>query len=150
MEKVLLMIIGIPGSGKTTKAQNIQRSDPEFKDANIWEADMYFIDPITKEYVWNKDELWHAHKWCQRNVEEDMKKGKNVIVSNTSLTESERRPYIQLAKEYGYKVEVITCTGNYKNIHNVPDESIARMRLKFQPFNEETELLSFYSKIISN
>lgn len=139
MNKTLLMIIGLPGSGKSTKAEEIRKTNPEFKNANIWEADMYFIDPISKKYVWNKDELWHAHKWCQWNVEEDMKAGRNVIVSNTSLTEKERKPYLQLAKNYGYNVEVITCTGNYKNIHDVPEETLTRMRLKFKPFNAELE-----------
>ena len=58
---------------------------------------------------------------------------KNVIVSNTSLTPYERRPYFELAYNYGYDVEVKVCDGGFKNIHNVPEETIERMKKKFKP-----------------
>ena len=50
--KTLLMIIGIPGSGKSTLAKKIKSENPDFANANIWEADMFFID-INGKYNWN-------------------------------------------------------------------------------------------------
>ena len=41
--KKLLLIIGIPGAGKSTLANKIKSDDPEFANANICEADMFFI-----------------------------------------------------------------------------------------------------------
>ena len=41
--KKLLLIIGIPGAGKSTLANKIKYEDPKFVNANIWEADMFFI-----------------------------------------------------------------------------------------------------------
>ena len=41
--KKLLLIIGIPGAGKSTLANKIKSEDPEFANANIWEADMFFM-----------------------------------------------------------------------------------------------------------
>lgn len=132
--KKLLLIIGIPGSGKSTMANKIKSENPEFFDANIWEADMFFMKD--GEYKWNPDMLWFAHKWCQAKVELDMKQNKNVIVSNTNLTSLERKPYIKLAKKYGYEIEVIECNGGFKNIHDVPDETIERMKKKYKPFEK--------------
>lgn len=133
--KKLLLIIGVPGSGKSTLAKRIKAENPEFATANIWEADMFFIDEDGK-YNWNPKYLKSAHIWCQSNVKSDMMQGKNVIVSNTSLTPFERKPYFDLAKEFGYEVEVRTCNGGFKNVHNVPDEVIERMKEKFVPVQD--------------
>lgn len=133
----LILIIGIPGSGKSTFANLYKNTHREFRDANIWEADSYFIDPKTGVYDWKMEELGLAHKWCQEKTEQDMIDERNVIVSNTSLTPRERRPYIQLAKKYDYEIEVHTCNGNFKNIHGVPDDKIKQMKNKFVPFSED-------------
>ena len=132
--KKLVMIIGIPGAGKSTLANKIKSEDPEFADANIWEADMFFMK--NGEYKFNPNILGAAHWWCQAKVESDMKDGLNVIVSNTNLTPRERRPYIKLAKKYGYEVEVKECNGGFKNIHGVPEETLEKMMLKYKPFEK--------------
>ena len=49
--KKLLLIIGIPGAGKSTLANKIKSDDPEFANANIWEADMFFMKD--EEYKFN-------------------------------------------------------------------------------------------------
>ena len=82
--KKLLLIIGIPGTGKSTLANKFKSEDPEFANANIWEADMFFMKD--GKYKFNHSILGAAHFWCQKSVENDMRVGKNVIVSNTSLT----------------------------------------------------------------
>jgi hypothetical protein len=91
-------------------------------------------------YNWDFNKLGAAHNWCKANVKLDMLSGKNVIVSNTNLTPKERKPYLDLAKEFGYTVEVITCNGGFQNIHGVSEESLERMRKRFIPFSEN-ELL---------
>lgn len=131
------MFIGIPGSGKSTAAQKFKSENFEFKDANIWEADMFFIDPKTNEYKWNKDELHLAHGWCKMKVCIDMNKEKPIIVTNTFLTPKERKPYFDLAKLHGYEIKVITCNGEFQNIHNVPIKTIEKMKRKFIPFSLE-------------
>lgn len=133
----LMLIIGAPGSGKSTMANKIKNERPEFADANIWEADMFFVNPKNGEYNWNLENLASAHRWCQIQTENDMRDGNNVIVSNTSLRPRERKPYLLLAKKYNYEVEVITCTGEYKNIHNVPEEKVNQMREKFVPYSDD-------------
>lgn len=130
----LVMFIGVPGSGKSTAAQKFKSENPEFADANIWEADMFFIDK-DGIYNWNPTYLGMAHSWCKAQVRSDMIYDKNVIVSNTNLTPKERKPYFDLAKEYNYDVKVIYCDGGYKNIHNVPDETIEKMKQRYIPFS---------------
>lgn len=131
----LYLIIGIPGAGKTTKAKSIiANSSVEIKH---YEADMFFEKD--GKYNFNPRRLGFAHNWCKSKTEKAMKNNIDVIVSNTSLTPKKRKPYIELAKQYNYDIEVITCTGNYNNIHDVPAETLEKMKNKFIPFSN-TEL----------
>lgn len=129
----LYLIIGIPGAGKSMKAREIIANSKNL--IAHYEADMFFEQD--GQYNFNRTLLWKAHLWCQQKTEEAMKTGVDVIVSNTSLTPRERRVYLALAKQYHYNVEVITCTGNYKNIHGVPDETLERMKERFVPYTEQ-------------
>lgn len=132
----LYLIIGIPGAGKSTKAKAIiNEYNKKHIAINHYEADMFFEQ--SGAYKFDVTKLGIAHQWCQSKTEESMKKGIDVIVSNTSLTAWERRPYLTLAKKYHYDVEVITCNGGYKNIHGVPDEALERMKKKYQPYDEK-------------
>lgn len=131
----LILIIGIPGSGKSTKAREIIT---QYQANNLpiahYEADMFF--ERSGEYKFNPAQLSLAHSWCQKKTEEAMKNNINVIVSNTSLTPKERRIYIELAKIYRYKVQVITMTNEFQNIHGVPPESLERMKKRYIPYDE--------------
>jgi sensor domain CHASE-containing protein len=53
-------------------------------------------------------------------------------VSNTFTQKWEVQPYIDMAKNIGAELEIITAKGNYQNIHGVPDEVIERMKTKWQ------------------
>ena len=57
---------------------------------------------------------------------------KNVIVSNTSTTEKELKPYLALAEEYGYAVTSIIVENRHggQSIHNVPQETIDEIRAR--------------------
>lgn len=128
----LIMFIGIPGSGKTTAAKKFQAAWPT--SIAIYEADMFFEKD--GKYKWNPNLLGQAHKWCFNNVEDELKNGNSVIVSNTFLTPRERKPYFELAKKYNAEVMVFTCSGEYQNVHNVPSETIERMKQKYVPYSE--------------
>jgi len=106
MEKVLYIIRGIPGSGKSTFAKMLVG-----EDFLVCEADKYFIDKETGEYNFDSTKIKEAHKFCQDTVESYMKDSlvndqfyREIAVSNTFTQEWEMRPYFELAKNYGYKV----------------------------------------------
>jgi len=56
-----------------------------------------------------------------------------IIIANTSTTESELKPYYELADRYGYKVFSVICENrhNGKNEHNVPEATIEKMKERF-------------------
>jgi predicted kinase len=125
MEKVLVIIRGIPGSGKTSFAKLISKA--------ICSADDYYMDR-NGNYNWSPDTIVKAHKWCQKKCDMFLKKGITpVIVANTSTTKKELKPYYAIAEKYGYKVFSVIVENRHdgKNIHGVPEETIKRMTDKF-------------------
>ena len=133
MDKVLILLRGLPGSGKSSFANLIWASQV------ICEADQFFYD---KEGNYNFDatKLGQAHKACQDKVEMFMRDNQNnhqfypeIVVSNTSTTEKELQPYLDLALRYGYIVVSLIVENRHggKNIHGVPDEKLEAMRNRF-------------------
>jgi predicted kinase len=138
MSKILHLIAGPSGSGKTTFAKELMQKDGiKFNfEADNWMKDKFGI------YHFDPKNLNYCHRQCQIYTEKVMQDGKDVIVSNTSLTKEEARPYINLAKKYGYSVSIHHMTGRFDNVHGVPDWKVEKMRKKHQfytlnDFNED-------------
>jgi predicted kinase len=136
MEKVLYIVRGIPGSGKSTFAKMLVG-----EDFLVCEADKYFIDKETGEYNFDFTKIKDAHKFCQDTVETYMKDSlvndqfyREIAVSNTFTQEWEMKPYFELAKTYGYKVFSIVVENRHEgtNQHGVPDEVLTKMRERFE------------------
>jgi predicted kinase len=136
MEKVLYIVRGIPGSGKSTFAKRLVG-----EDFLVCEADKYFIDKETGEYNFDSTKIKEAHKFCQDTVETYMKDSlvndqfyREIAVSNTFTQEWEMRPYFELAKNYGYKVFSVVVENRHggTNQHGVPEEVLTKMCERFE------------------
>lgn len=134
MSKVLILLRGLPGAGKTSLAYFI------WNEYAVCEADQYFYDKEGK-YNFNPAKLGEAHKWCQDKVETYMKDNQlnpqyypEIVVSNTLTTEKEIQPYIDLANKYGYKVVSLIVENRHgnKSVHNVPESTLIKMKDRFQ------------------
>ncbi len=76
-----------------------------------------------------------SHIWCQTKCVEFMEEGHpKIVIANTNTTEKEMRPYIDMANEYGYIIYyiIVEKRHNNKNDHNVPNETIERMKERFE------------------
>lgn len=119
--KRLIIIRGLPGSGKSTFGRLLTDE--------VYEADMYFMQ--SGKYQYDKDKIAEAHKWCQAQVKKAMfhTHAPLIAVSNTFVRRWEMDAYYDLAVIHRYEVTEITLTGRiHPNIHGVPDEVIERMR----------------------
>ena len=132
--KKIIMIVGIPGSGKTTKAKQIMKLLGD--TAVHYEADQYFTD-AEGNYKFDPSKLAEAHDYCQSKTIDSMKKGiKNIIVSNTFIKAWEREPYFRFARTYEYDVMFIRMNTQYETIHGVPAEKIEYMKSQIEQLTE--------------
>lgn len=122
--KTLYIVRGVPGSGKSTWVRNNLHIKP-------FEADDFFMRDGVYRYI--PDMVPRAHEFCKRRCENAMIEGQEIIaVANTFTRKWEYSKYIELAEKYGYEIVIHVCKGNYKNIHNVPDDVITKMRERFE------------------
>jgi predicted kinase len=130
MEKILYIVRGIPGSGKSTFAKSLVG---EKKHCHK-EADMFFIGE-NGNYNFDVTKIKQAHKWCQDEIESLMRHNHTLlVVSNTFTQEWEMEPYFELAKKYGYKVFTVIVENRHggTNEHNVPEDKIEQMKNRFE------------------
>ena len=123
--KTLFVIRGLPGAGKSSLAKVIA---PE----QNYEADDYFTDE-NGSYEFVFDKLNEAHKQCLDSVEHDMQQDiLHIAVANTFTCKREIVNYYELAEEYNYSIFIIHCQNDFGSIHNVPDETVKRMKQRWQ------------------
>lgn len=150
--KYIFIITGAAGSGKSTLAEKIQDNTKGLIEpiSEICEADEFWYILGKGKYAFNPKLLWKAHKWCQDSAREMMMLGVNLIVSNTNIKPSDRKPYFDMAEEYGYKVVFIHLKTQFQNQHNVPDEAVKRMRDNYVDLTSEEKALVVKSSEMSD
>lgn len=126
----MLIIRGLPGSGKSTFAELINQMCVE--PLIHAEADQYFVEKF--DGVFEPRRIADAHAWCRQKVQRAIDDSNNVIVSNTFTREWEYDDYLTMAAKANYNIFVITMNNIHgsKSIHDVPEETITKMRDRFE------------------
>lgn len=131
MEKRVLYIVrGLPGSGKSTFAKSL--------GGTHFEADMFFM--VDGEYKFDGSKIKEAHKWCQDNVHTAMLLNNTallnpvIVVSNTFTQEWEMEPYYKMAEYFDYTVFSIIVENRHGgfNQHGVPTDKLEQMKNRFE------------------
>lgn len=128
MKKIVYILRGIPGCGKSTFAEQLTTSVGKYTSTAICTADDYFTHD--GEYKYISENIGSAHAWCKCNFEENILDGTDIIVvANTAVREKDVKHYRNLAIEHGYNVFVLTVENWHdgKNSHTVPEETLEKM-----------------------
>ena len=135
MEKTLVILRGLPGSGKTTLTAKLE--EQYGAAAVICSADHYFYfgkEMIPENYKWDRNLIAKAHGQCRYNAAKAMEEGKPlVIIDNTNIKLRDFKVYLLTAAEHGYTVVSHAITGmsaeesHRLNVHSVPMETCVKM-----------------------
>jgi NEDD4-binding protein 2 len=145
MNKVLVLMHGLLGGGKSTLAQKLAKEN----NAVIYSTDNFWL--IDGEYKFDFKYLGDAHRWNQLNVLKALRSSyPYVIVDNTNLTWAECEKYVRMAFDFDYEVAIVEPDTPWKydveecfirGTHGVPKETLEKMLARM----ESTE--SIYNKI---
>lgn len=125
MMKILILVRGLPGAGKTSLAKAISPCDVAADD---------FFDRNTNG-IFDSSLIKQAHQWCANETEFWMTQNQpKIAVHNTFTQEWEMQKYFDLADQYGYLVHSIIVENRHesKSIHSVPDNKVAQMKDRFE------------------
>ncbi|XP_066476382.1 uncharacterized protein [Tiliqua scincoides] len=132
-QKFLIILRGLPGSGKTTLSRILLGQS---RDGIAFSTDDYFRQQ-DGYWSYNVGQLGAAHEWNQKRAKQAMDQGRSpIIIDNTNTQAWEMKPYVEAALENGYKVEFHEPNTWWKfdseelekrNEHGVSREKITQM-----------------------
>ncbi|NXY32243.1 N4BP2 protein, partial [Pomatorhinus ruficollis] len=135
--QVLVLLRGVPGSGKSYLARNLLEDNP---GGIILSTDDYFYKH--GQYHYDPDCLGEAHEWNRKRAKEAFERRISpIIIDNTNIQAWEMKPYVTLAQQFKYKVMFREPDTWWKfkpkelerrNIHGVSKEKIKRMLERYE------------------
>ncbi len=129
MKKQLIIMRGLPGSGKSYLAKKLA------ENGIIFSTDDFFV----KDGVYNfdKEKIGEAHGWNQNRAKSAMDKGEPLIViDNTNVLAWESKEYVIHGIKLGYeiliKIPETPWAFNFdelleRNQHSLPEDVLKRM-----------------------
>jgi predicted kinase len=142
-KREILLIRGLPGSGKSTLGKILLGKNPTDKVPALVEADLFYT--IGDKYLFNKEMTPLAHQWCLSESFRRLWFFNRVVVANTFVRREQMFPYIENARKFQIKLWVINAPNNdlpteelvKRNVHNVPETVINDMRNSWETISQE-------------
>jgi len=130
-QKVMIILRGLPGSGKTTLANRLTSQDGSI----VLSTDQYFMR--NGEYRFSPQELGAAHQWNQARSLHAVQNGSSpIIIDNTCTQRWEAYAYVKQGLSQGYDVRFLECNTSWaknpaelavKNSHGMVLNTIQRL-----------------------
>lgn len=125
----LILVRGLPGAGKTELSALLAE-----EKWPVFSVDDYFTD-AKGNYRFEFDKNHLAYKACEENCRKTMMDQKEkIFIHNTFTLDWELEVYFKLAKEFKYRVFVLTLENYHgqSNTHGISEDQIRKMAEKYK------------------
>lgn len=96
--KILYIMRGVPGSGKSTVARQL--------GGTIFSTDDFFMKD--GKYEFDPSQIKNNHNKNKMRAAEAMKNGISpIVIDNTNTMAWEMKPYVLAAQRYGYEIKIV-------------------------------------------
>lgn len=126
--KELIILRGLPGSGKSTFARLLTLG----RNAVIIENDQFMYE--NGLYIWKPSKLKSAVKHTNETLYKAIKSEVEfIVISNVNTRPSDFETYAEMGRKNGYKVStvIVENRGNTKSRHNVDESTLNNMENNF-------------------
>jgi uridine kinase len=124
MKKMILILRGCSGSGKTLFANNL-----DIPNKKVVCADDYFCDE-DGNYNFDVAKIGYVHIQCMKKFSEYLESQDvtTIVVANTNTKESDWKFYEEEGKKAGADIIFLVIENRHGNVnqHNVPEETLHR------------------------
>lgn len=163
--KTVVILRGIPGSGKSTKAKELkQYYYNQGKEVGLFSRDDFrkcVLGRINKGSKEDLEELYqqsfvdqHQNEMIKdtfyERVIDSLDSNKDVLIYDMTNISKEDCffwfEYVTYAKGKGDDVQIVECEGNFKSMHNVPEKIMDDYRKKWEETKPMWDLLKDYIK----
>ena len=154
--KIMVILRGLPGSGKSYLARDIVRSTVggDFSQY-IFSTDDFFSKNGRGIYKFDPTKLPEAHTYNQERVLKALREGRSpIIIDNTNTQCWEMKFYAAMAVQYGYFIEVLEPETPWasnlnqlekRNVHSVSKETLQRMLDRYERNITGAKLLRIFN-----
>ena len=132
-----VIVRGLPGSGKSTLAARMA-ADHGYSHL---ETDQHFV--VNGIYRFDPARVADAHAVVARDALDAMQRGRRVVIANTHVRLWEMAAIVGAAWLAGKSFCFVECISARGNIHAVPEDAIARMKMRWEPLPAEFGAVSF-------
>lgn len=144
-QNYFIMLIGLPGSGKSTWAESFIRDRPDgwFK-GDFPEFAYHSSDAIREELFGDEEDQTHnveVFEEMRKRVKRDLSDGKSIIYDATNLSKRRRIAFLREIKSFNVVKQAILFITPYKQClaqnakrnRVVPDHAMRKMYMSFEP-----------------
>lgn len=129
---MLILIRGIPGSGKSTFAKDLMTVSPlQFFH---YENDMFLYNE-NSEYIWSQKRIAMANNKCFQATKKALELNHNVIVSNCFVKNKSIKRYFDLVNPEN--CFIIEMCGDYGSIHGLDKLTMENIKNSYEPLSEK-------------
>ncbi len=154
--QMLTLVIGLPGSGKTTKAKEIADNSRAFLiSLDNLRKFSYRIPPFQEgsKLIYSSFRSRWIYRKALAIAKRVLEQGQSVIIDGTFLKQSHREPFLQLARGLGHQWQIEECIASSEetskrlearkreaSISDLKDMSIwDRMRKEWEPVLQKND-----------